>query len=68
MLVQVAEGVGGQVGSAVVLHFKQLAGLDFGGVLQVRPALSDFLQLQLHHRSQLGLFLNQLLALLHIQM
>ncbi len=34
MLVQVAEGVGGQVGSAVVLHFKQLAGLDFGGVLR----------------------------------
>lgn len=49
MLVQVAEGVSGQVGSAVVLRFKQLAGLDFGGVLQVRPALSDFLQLHLHH-------------------
>lgn len=68
MLVQVAEGVGGQVGSAVVLGFKELAGLDFGGVLQVRPALSDFLQLYLHHGSQLWLFLDQLLTLLHTQM
>lgn len=68
MLVQVAEVVGGEVDSAVVLGFKELASLDFGGVLQVRPALSDFLQLYLHHRSQLRLFLDQLLALLHTQM
>lgn len=51
MLVQVTEAVDGHVARAVILGFEELPGLDFSGVFEVRPALSDFLQLYLHHRT-----------------
>lgn len=59
------------VQAGVALHqqvspvgFKQLAGLGLGGALQVLPTLPDLPQLPPHHRAQLGLLLDQLLALL----
>lgn len=47
-----------------LVGFKKLAGFCLSGALQILPALPDLLQLLPHHRAELRLLLDQLLALL----
>lgn len=47
-----------------LVGFEKLAGFCLSGALQILPALPDLLQLLPHHRTELRLLLDQLLALL----
>lgn len=60
-LVQALVALHQQVG---LVGLEELAGFGLGGALQVLPALPDLLQLLPDHRAELGLLLDELLALL----
>lgn len=60
-LVQALVALHQQVG---LVGLEELPCFGLGGALQVLPALSDLLQLLTHHRAELRLLLDQLLALL----
>lgn len=60
-LVQALVALHQQVG---LVGLEELACFGLGGALQVLPALPDLLQLLTHHRAELRLLLDELLALL----
>lgn len=50
-----------------LVGLEELPGFGLGGALQVLPTLPDLVQLPPHHRAELRLLLDQLLALLQVR-